>query len=45
MANLLRIENWSVGFGPREVLKNISASLSSPELVVIMGLNGSGKTI
>lgn len=44
MANLLRIENWSVGFGPREVLKNISASLSSPELVVIMGLNGSGKT-
>lgn len=41
---LLKAENISVEFGNRPILKDVTISLNSNELVSILGLSGSGKT-
>lgn len=41
----LSIQNLTVAFGEREVLKNLSFSISQGELVGVVGESGSGKSI
>ncbi|MFL2792889.1 MAG: metal ABC transporter ATP-binding protein [Paracoccaceae bacterium] len=41
---LIEIQNLCVGYGNKEVLRNINLSLSKNEIVTIVGPNGSGKT-
>ena len=41
---LLRIENLSAGVDDKEILKDISLTINSGEVHVIMGPNGSGKS-
>lgn len=42
--NILEIDNISKNYGKLEVLKDISFSISSGEIVGLLGLNGAGKT-
>ena len=41
---LIEVQNLCVGYGNKEVLKNVNLSLSKNEIVTIVGPNGSGKT-
>ena len=41
---LLKIENLHAGYGPIEVLKDISLQVNAGEIVTIIGANGAGKT-
>jgi len=45
MENLLEIQNLSVAFGERKVLKNISFLLQKNEILGIVGESGSGKSL
>lgn len=44
MAGHIRIDDFSAGYGPEEVLSRISADIPKPGITVILGQNGSGKT-
>ena len=41
---LIEVQNICVGYGNKEVLRNVNLSLSKNEIVTIVGPNGSGKT-
>ena len=41
---LIDVQNLCVGYGNKEVLRNVNLSLSKNEIVTIVGPNGSGKT-
>jgi len=41
---LIEVQNLCVGYGNKEVLRNVNLSLSKNEIVTIVGPNGSGKT-
>lgn len=41
---MLEIKDLSVGYGKRDVLLDVSATLREGEIVVLMGANGAGKT-
>ena len=41
---LIEVQNLCVGYGKKEVLRNVNLSLSKNEIVTIVGPNGSGKT-
>lgn len=41
---LIEVQNLCVRYGNKEVLRNVSLSLSKNEIVTIVGPNGSGKT-
>ena len=40
----IEVQNLCVGYGNKEVLRNVNLSLSKNEIVTIVGPNGSGKT-
>ncbi len=44
MAKLLTVENLHAGYGPIEVLKDISLEVNEGEIVTMIGANGAGKT-
>jgi branched-chain amino acid transport system ATP-binding protein len=44
MAALLTVENYCAGYGPIEVLKDISIEVNPGEIVALIGANGAGKT-
>ncbi|RME87581.1 MAG: heme ABC transporter ATP-binding protein [Anaerolineae bacterium] len=41
---MLRIENLSVSYGPRRVLRDVSLRVGSGEIVALIGPNGAGKS-
>jgi len=41
---LLTVENYCAGYGPIEVLKDISIEVNPGEIVALIGANGAGKT-
>ena len=41
---MIKVENLNKSFGDNEVLKNISATVSPQEVVVVIGPSGSGKS-
>lgn len=41
---MIRLENFSVGFGKKLLLNNINTEFSSGELTALIGRNGSGKS-
>lgn len=41
---MLRIENLSVSYGPRRVLRNVSLDVTSGEVLALIGPNGAGKS-
>ena len=41
---LIEVQNLCVGYGNKEVLRNVNLSLNKKEIVTIVGPNGSGKT-
>ena len=41
---LIEVQNLCVGYGNKEVLRNVNLSLNKNEIVTIVGPNGSGKT-
>ena len=41
---LIEVQNLCVGYGNKEVLRNVNLSLGKNEIVTIVGPNGSGKT-
>lgn len=41
---MIKLDNLTVGYGEKAVLKNISLSLSDGELTVLLGANGCGKS-
>ncbi len=41
---MLKAEDISIGYGKREILRNITFSLSEGEIVAVLGANGAGKT-
>ena len=41
---IIEVQNLCVGYGNKEVLRNVNLSLSKNEIVTIVGPNGSGKT-
>ena len=41
---LIEVQDLCVGYGNKEVLRNVNLSLSKNEIVTIVGPNGSGKT-
>jgi branched-chain amino acid transport system ATP-binding protein len=41
---LLTVENFSAGYGPIEVLKNVELRVEPGEIVTLIGANGAGKT-
>ena len=41
---LIEVQNLCVGYGKKEVLRNVNLSLNKNEIVTIVGPNGSGKT-
>ena len=41
---LLAVENFSAGYGPIEVLKNVELRVEPGEIVTLIGANGAGKT-
>ena len=41
---MLRIEDLSVNYGPRQILHNISLSVQSGEILALIGPNGAGKS-
>ncbi len=44
MPPLLAVENFCAGYGPIEVLKNVSIEVGTGEIVALIGANGAGKT-
>ena len=40
----ITIENLSAGYGSKQIIKNISLSLSSGKITGLIGPNGSGKS-
>jgi branched-chain amino acid transport system ATP-binding protein len=44
MAALLKVENLHAGYGPIEVLKDVSLEVPEGEIVTVIGANGAGKT-
>lgn len=42
--SLLRLEEVSYSYGPKQVLRSISASVEGPELIALIGPNGAGKS-
>jgi branched-chain amino acid transport system ATP-binding protein len=44
MADLLRVENLSAGYGEAVVLNDVSLSLNEGEVLALLGRNGTGKT-
>jgi branched-chain amino acid transport system ATP-binding protein len=44
MATLLAVESFCAGYGPIEVLKDVSIEVGSGEIVALIGANGAGKT-
>jgi branched-chain amino acid transport system ATP-binding protein len=44
MLNMLRLNNFSAGYRPIKVVKNISLEIREEEVVTIVGPNGAGKT-
>jgi branched-chain amino acid transport system ATP-binding protein len=44
MAELLKLENLSAGYGEAVVLNDISFSLGEGETLALLGRNGTGKT-
>ncbi len=44
MAKLLTVEHLHAGYGPIEVLKDISLDVNEGEIVTMIGANGAGKT-
>ncbi|MCX7394570.1 MAG: ABC transporter ATP-binding protein [Planctomycetales bacterium] len=44
MAQLLTVEHLHAGYGPIEVLKDISLAVNEGEIVTMIGANGAGKT-
>ncbi len=44
MAALLEVEHLRAGYGPIEVLKDISLTVDEGEIVALIGANGAGKT-
>jgi branched-chain amino acid transport system ATP-binding protein len=44
MAALLRVENLRAGYGPINVLHDISLSVNEGEIVALIGANGAGKS-
>jgi branched-chain amino acid transport system ATP-binding protein len=44
MSALLSVENVTAGYGPIEVLQNISIEVRPGEIVALIGANGAGKT-
>jgi branched-chain amino acid transport system ATP-binding protein len=44
MADLLKVENLSAGYGEAVVLNNVSVSLAQGQTLALLGRNGTGKT-
>ena len=44
MADLLRIENMSAGYGEAVVLNGINLSIAEGQTLALLGRNGTGKT-
>ncbi|GAA0259802.1 ABC transporter ATP-binding protein [Cryptosporangium japonicum] len=44
MAPLLEVENLTCGYGPVEVLRNVSLSVERGSVLAVLGANGAGKT-
>jgi branched-chain amino acid transport system ATP-binding protein len=44
MSALLEVEDVSAGYGAAPVLRNVSLSVSTGEIVAVLGANGAGKT-
>jgi branched-chain amino acid transport system ATP-binding protein len=44
MADLLKVENLSAGYGEAVVLNNVSISLTQGQTLALLGRNGTGKT-
>ena len=42
--SILSLSNVSKGFGPTQILRDISMSVSEGEFVAILGFSGTGKT-
>ena len=44
MAELLRVESLSAGYGEAVILHEVNLSLSQGETLALLGRNGTGKT-
>jgi len=40
---ILKLENLSVGYGSKEIVSTINATIHSNELIAVLGKNGAGK--
>ncbi|HBX62606.1 MAG TPA: ABC transporter ATP-binding protein, partial [Flavobacteriaceae bacterium] len=40
----MKLENVSVGYGSKEIVSAINASINSNELIAVLGKNGAGKS-
>ncbi len=41
---MLKLQNINAGYGPKQILRNISLAIESSEVVALLGSNGAGKS-